>query len=204
MNLPVGAVHHVPGRIRIRLPFLRRDTKNLDEIKAFLERIEGVQYVRANSLTGSLLLWYDRAEYDTFFDHLTEAVKKNFRLLVAATPSLLKANARSNFDQIPTDTNTPSQASLALAAAFRSLDGRIRTATDNTFDLKSLLPIGVVGGALLRLGAQAATPLWVTLAIFSFSYYLVLDSDASKPDDIKEASPGEDSDTAAEVMTTNA
>lgn len=174
MNLPVGAVHHVPGRIRIRLPFLKKDPEALAEVRTFLAGLDGVSSAQENVLTGSILLHYDRNAHADFYDRMMRTVKENFGLLESALPGLIGGVALDSLDLAAFDPDVPSEASVLLADAFENLDRRVRIATDNSFDLRSLLPITVLGAAVLRLGVAAATPLWITLAIFSFSSFAAM------------------------------
>lgn len=53
-------IHHVPGRLRIRTPRLKRDAIRAEAAEAFVLTIEGVTAARANSVTGSLTVAYQR------------------------------------------------------------------------------------------------------------------------------------------------
>jgi copper chaperone CopZ len=53
-------IHHVPGRLRIRTPLLKRDNERAKAAEEFLQSIEGVTSVRANIVTGSIILTYER------------------------------------------------------------------------------------------------------------------------------------------------
>jgi Heavy metal associated domain 2 len=52
-------IHRVPGRIRVQIPTIRRNVAVAEEAKGFLESISGITFVKANVLTGSLLIRYD-------------------------------------------------------------------------------------------------------------------------------------------------
>jgi copper chaperone CopZ len=52
-------IHHVPGRLRIRTPLLKRDNERARAAEEFLQSIEGVTSVRANTVTGSITLTYE-------------------------------------------------------------------------------------------------------------------------------------------------
>jgi copper chaperone CopZ len=53
-------IHHVPGRLRLRTPRLKRDAQRAAAAEALVQTIEGVTEVRANSVTGSLTVAYQR------------------------------------------------------------------------------------------------------------------------------------------------
>lgn len=52
-------LHAVPGRLRIKIPGLRRNRHLADELCRQLNRLYGVESTSANSLTGSVLVCYD-------------------------------------------------------------------------------------------------------------------------------------------------
>jgi copper chaperone CopZ len=53
-------IHHVPGRLRIRTPKLKRDDGRARDAEQLLQSIDGVSSVRANTMTGSITLMYER------------------------------------------------------------------------------------------------------------------------------------------------
>ena len=56
----------------------------------------------------------------------------------------------------------------------RKLDVALKKVTDNNLDLKVLVPLGLAVGSFFLVGAEIATPLWVTLGIFSFNSFVSL------------------------------
>jgi len=52
-------IHHVPGRIRIRTPFLHDKPQNIDDFTKKMRIINGMQSLKINTATGSALLLYD-------------------------------------------------------------------------------------------------------------------------------------------------
>jgi copper chaperone CopZ len=54
-------VHHVPGRLRVKTPALKRQEHRACEVKTYLESIEGVFDVEVSTVTGSVLIKYDAA-----------------------------------------------------------------------------------------------------------------------------------------------
>lgn len=55
----IGEIHHVRGRLRIRIPDLKRDEKKARAVKRLVENEPGVRSAEVNILTGSLLVFYD-------------------------------------------------------------------------------------------------------------------------------------------------
>jgi len=78
-------IHHVPGRIRIRTPFLRGGPHNIDEFTKNMRIINGLQSLKINTATGSALLLYD--EKKTNCEQLIAILEKYgyFNLAKSAT-----------------------------------------------------------------------------------------------------------------------
>lgn len=51
-------VHHVPGRLRVRLPEIRRNARKAADVKRLLD-IHGVDHLKINHLTGSIVVTFD-------------------------------------------------------------------------------------------------------------------------------------------------
>lgn len=166
-------VHHIPGRLRVRLPRARGNPALLRQLAEFVKAYGGVREVEINPATGSILVRYDPESPD------------EIRALLRETE-----NARSDFDSIPElgeadELAEKIQKEAEFLAAHstlaqyvvntvKALDRDIRVATDNAVDLKVLLPAGLAVWAFLKAGAEVSTPLWVTLAIFSFNSFVAL------------------------------
>lgn len=51
-------IHHIPGRLRIKTPLVKRNYNLAQEVQELLNPIKGVQSVLINSVTGSILIEY--------------------------------------------------------------------------------------------------------------------------------------------------
>jgi len=62
-------LHHIPGRLRVRLAKLRHNQRAVAPLRAELLTIRGVKSVSVNPYTGSILLHYYQNEYqpETFW-----------------------------------------------------------------------------------------------------------------------------------------
>jgi hypothetical protein len=52
-------IHNVPGRLRIKIPLIRRNPARCNDVKELLMHLDGVQRIRATELTGSVVINYD-------------------------------------------------------------------------------------------------------------------------------------------------
>lgn len=59
-------VHEVPGRLRIKIPSLKRNARSAVEIQTLLKRVTGVTRVSVNTMTGSVVVYFDA---DTVTSH---------------------------------------------------------------------------------------------------------------------------------------
>jgi hypothetical protein len=55
-------LHHVPGRLRVKTPFIKGSEERALEVQNFLQRLGGIESISANTVTGSLTIYYNPAE----------------------------------------------------------------------------------------------------------------------------------------------
>ena len=58
-------IHHVPGRLRVRVPSVKGNPECGGVVEASMRGISGVKHVRSNTLTGSVVVEYDPGVTDT-------------------------------------------------------------------------------------------------------------------------------------------
>ena len=65
-------VHHVPGRMRIRTPILKRNEKRAQAVRELVTAQTGVKTAEVNTITGSMVIHYDpkRTTSTALFDLL--------------------------------------------------------------------------------------------------------------------------------------
>lgn len=68
----VSYVHHVPGRLRIKMAGLKHNTRAAAEIERLLGEFPGILRCEASTVTGSVIVGYDPGVTDTdrIIDHL--------------------------------------------------------------------------------------------------------------------------------------
>ena len=66
---------------------------------------------------------------------------------------------------------------------FRESTSRSRTAARNTIDLKIVLAFGIASFTILEVGANAATPVWVTLAMFGLNHLIEANSPEAREEE---------------------
>jgi len=161
--------HHIPGRLRIRVPAAKGQEELLRELSSAIAKAPGIGGVEYNPVTGSILIQYSPQEHSNL-DSLGAGLSASAvpilvkRVLPAERPSHDMRHRRSR----------RSLAATKVDLFFRQLDNEIRSATDDELDLKFILPlvVGVLGIFALRY--SSTTPLWLTLLIFAFHSFLGL------------------------------
>lgn len=58
-------IHHVPGRLRIKTPVLKRNERQAAAIKELLQHLTGIDQAEVNVVTGSILIIYDKDAIDS-------------------------------------------------------------------------------------------------------------------------------------------
>jgi hypothetical protein len=149
--------HHIPGRIRIRLPHAKGDRAFLEQINQSIAPRPGVRYVEVNPTTGSVVIHYEASPLDDFEQGLaTHAAHEDL--------FILDLNSHTKVSNI----------SHSIDSGFKNLSNSFKRASDGTIDLKEIFPIALAAAALAFLKTAEGTPLWVTLLNFSFSSYMAL------------------------------
>lgn len=58
-------LHVVPGRVRVRIPVIKGDERKAQEVENLLKGLRGIDSVSAYSLTGSVIVNYQRDALDS-------------------------------------------------------------------------------------------------------------------------------------------
>ena len=165
LNLKVE--HQVRGRIRIKIPAGKGNAGLLEEIKETFGVIPGIERITVNPTTGSVVLHYDEDRHDEFHDDFQQHLPPAHR-----PPSNEIDEIARKLEDEAEFLAEHSQIARAVVDFFKDLDVRVKAASGNVIDLKIVLAIGIIGFTVLEVGASAATPVWVTLVIFSLNHFI--------------------------------
>jgi len=167
----IELAHGSPGRLRLRLAWLRRDRDACTSLADHLAGVRGVREVVVRPRTGSVLFTYDPAHARA--EQLIAAVRRRTRV------ALVRQAGTAPAAPPPPRPRGPSRVGRAVAETARGLDDDIWRATGGNFDLGT-----VAGLAFLALGAieVAVTrtmpmPAWFNLAWMSFRTFAIFESD---------------------------
>ena len=180
--------HHIPGRMRVKVPGAKGQPRVLRQIQQALASVPGIRRVEVNPATGSVLIHYDPVRHEAFHTQLA-AHGTHADLLALQPPELTEVEATAA--QLEADAAflaSHSEVARRLIDSVKQFDTGLKRATNNTVDLKVLVPLGLALYAFMKAGTEAATPLWVTLGLSSFHAFVVLHS--PHPGAQAEGSPG--------------
>jgi Heavy metal associated domain 2 len=158
-------VHHIAGRMRIRVPAAKGDPERLEEIRSSIGKLSGVLEVTANPGLGTLLLYYDPALFGEAIQRVTEHASK-------ADLFLLRPPDEDDDDPTPVST-----LDRAVDHFFGRVNRIVEAATGNAVNLKEIFPFGIILYAVLFLDKAIAASQWLNLVQFALGTYLELHED---------------------------
>ena len=182
LNLKIA--HQVPGRIRMTIPAGKGNPELLEQIKQTFSIIPGIERVAINPTTGSVVLHYDEDRHDEFHGDFQQHLS-----VVHKPPSNEIDEIARKFEEEAEFLAEHSHAARAVVDFFKDLDRRVKAATGNIIDLKIVLAIGIIGFTVLEVGASAATPVWVTLVIFSLNHFIEMHPPGARTAQASAAAP---------------
>lgn len=166
-KMKLQIAHQVPGRIRMKVPAAKENPELLEQIKQTFSVIPGIEDVIVNPATGSIVLHYDTDRHDEFHGKLQHHTGGHYKPQANEIESLA-----SKIEQEAEYLAEHSHTARVVVDFFKDFDNGIKVATGNVVDLKILLAAGIAGFTIFEVGANAATPVWVTLAIFALNHMI--------------------------------
>jgi hypothetical protein len=152
-------IHHIPGRMRLKLPHAKGNPAWLQRIKESISPQPGIKHVEINPTTGSVLIQYDPEGPDNFNKRLAQYAEheKLFALEVTS--------------QEPEDESSTAR---AIADLFNRLNQVTKRKTNDAIDLRDLFPLGTAIYAFFWVDRSIGAPLWLSMLFFSWSAYMDL------------------------------
>jgi Heavy metal associated domain 2 len=175
--------HQVPGRIRMKIPSAKGNPELLEQMKQTFAVIPGIEEVTVNPATGSLVLHYDVDHHDAFHGHLEHHTGGHDRPAPTNEIDALANKIEQEAEFLAEHSHT----ARVVVDFFKEVDRQIKVGSHNTVDLKIVLAVGIAGFTIFEVGASAATPVWVTLAIFGLNH--LIQANSHEPGDLDEAIP---------------
>jgi Zn-dependent membrane protease YugP len=151
----------------MKVPSAKGNTALLHEIKQLFVSIPGVGDVTVNATTGSVILHYDPTQHSKFYEHFQDRYASH---AVSPLPATEVDSMFSTFQAEAEFLAERSHAARTVVGFCKAVDQHLRVVTNNTVDLKLLVAVTFVGLTLMEIGVVAATPMWVTVAIFALNH----------------------------------
>jgi hypothetical protein len=190
-KLKLSIAHQVPGRVRMKIPSAKGNTELLQQISETFAVIPGIEQVTVNPVTGSVVLHYDVERHDEFHGRFRD----HHGHMPGAPPPTQIDDLANKIEEEAEFLARNSESARAVVDFCKKLDQEIKKATGNSVDLKIVFAIAIIGITVFEIGATAATPVWVTLAIFAVNHFIEMhapgmpNAAAMAPVVIKGASP---------------
>jgi len=167
LNLKIA--HQVPGRVRMKIPAGKGNPELLKQISETFGAIPGIEQVTVNPTTGSVVLHYDTDRHDEFHG----SFRDHYHAHAGERPPATQLDELAHRIEDEAEfLARHSDTARAVVDFVKKLDREIKLATNNAVDLKIVFALGIIGITVLEVGATAATPVWVTLAIFTVNHFI--------------------------------
>jgi len=164
--------HKIPGRIRMRIPHAKSDPAILKTYQGIFSAIPGVMTVEAKSASGSIIIYYDPAREAEFQKHLH--VHSAGHNLAVERPGDEIGTIANKIQAEAEFLAQRSELAKTTVEFCKNLDRELKMITGNTIDLKIVLAAGLAAYTFWEIGAETATPMWVTLGLFSLNHFAEL------------------------------
>ena len=166
-KMKLQVAHQVPGRIRMKVPSGKDNPELLEQIKQTFAAIPGIHQVSVNPATGSIVLQYDTDKHDELHGHLHHHTGGHYK-----PPGNEIDSLADKIEQEAKYLAEHSHTAKVVVDFFKHFDQGIKMATGNVIDLKIVLAGGIAAFTIFEVGANAATPVWVTLSIFALNHMI--------------------------------
>jgi Heavy metal associated domain 2 len=167
LNLHIA--HQVPGRLRMKVAAGKGNPDLLKQISEVFGVLPGIEQITVNPATGSIVLHYDADRHDEFHGRFQHHYHSHG---VQHPPSTELDELAHRIEDEAEFLARHSHSARAVVDFVIKVDRKIKTVTNNTVDLKIVFAAGIIGFTVLEVGATAATPVWVTLAIFTLNHFI--------------------------------
>jgi len=177
--------HKTPGRIRMKIPSAKSNPEVLDVFVNAFSAVPGITKVNPKRETGSIVIHYDpkrEAEFESHFHHCWHQHDMGAGGGAGAGAARPGDEIEEIAKKIEAEAEFLAERSELVRATvdlFKGLDYQIKAVSGNTIDLKIVLVGGLAVATFVEIGAEAATPMWVTLALFAVNHFIEMKHDPS-------------------------
>jgi len=172
----VQIVHKTNGRIRIKIPSAKGHPEILDAYKNVFSAVYGITHIKVKPETGSIIIHYDPKHEHEFEQHFHGCCSEHEVQGIGSRPGDEINELAKKIETEAEFLAEHSQLVRVTVDVFKAADYRIKLATGNTVDLKVVLACGLAAATFIEIGAETATPMWVTLGLFAVNHFIDMNS----------------------------
>lgn len=180
MQKHVHIAHHVPGRIRVNIPDIKSNHQVCNNINQTASAVKGVHSVKANPLTGSVVVRYDVQDPDTI--QRLKQMLEDFESILSFAD--FDSEGVEGIEKIVgSDTAFMAEHVPGIAGVkgfLKNSDRRILQSSNGAVDLATVLPLVLAGCLFFFLsdkGNFLRSPLFLgSLVAISLHSYVLLHS----------------------------
>lgn len=168
-------VHHIPGRLRIKLPQAKGNHALMQRIYESFSPHHGIRRVETNATTGSVLIQYDPQMHQEYESKLTTHAASENLFAIDSPPEITEFDEKVHSVEAEAEfLSEHSDTARVIFDAVKQLNETVKRETNNLVDLNVILPLVAAAVSVTEIGLYTATPLWITLGIFSFNSFVNL------------------------------
>jgi hypothetical protein len=169
----IRRVHACPGRVRLRLGWLREAPEEAEGIADALAALPGMREVRVRPFTGSVLCSFEEGRLDA------EAVIAALRRETRVAAVMRSEEPYAGPVPPPRRVRHASRVASAMRESFRALDRDVRVRSDGHLDLGALTGLGflALGAAEIVTSRRLPAPPWFNLAWMAFRTFTIFSED---------------------------
>jgi hypothetical protein len=175
----IRVAHSLPGRTRLRLPWLRASREAAAELAERLADLEGMTEVGVSMRSGSVLCLYDPSRLSE--ERIVTAVRRQTKVAMVLRPG--ERNRAEALRGVSELRGTGSRLGEALTEAVKGIDADVRTATDGLLDLGALAGFGFLTAGAIEVASSRTLPAppWFNLAWWAFRTFTMFENPPSEP-----------------------
>ena len=162
----------------MKIPHARVNPAILELYREAFSAVPGIRTVNTKPDSGSIVIHYDPQREREFERHFSQYCGRNLTMAAA------RPRPDDEIGKIAREIETEAEflaahSNIARATVdfCKAFDRELKLATGNNIDLKIVLAVGLAAYTFLEIGGHAATPMWVTLALFSLNHFVELHTD---------------------------
>lgn len=180
--------HHLPGRLRLKVLGAPAETEFFATVKGVIASMQGVDRVRVNVASSSIVIDYSPAD-TVFHFRLKDDPTLNAWLSLEGEDALL-----ARIDEAVSGgahyLGSHSRMADRILSGAEQMDARLRSASDGYLDLKILVPLVFAAATSMRQARGRGTPMWLSLGTFAFNSFMTLHRERTEAPVVKIVATG--------------